>query len=206
MDIKSIVLACFLAVSFIGMNGCDNSSSGMPSQSIQTPAEPEIGEGPDENVDSGNGGGVTDNNGNTDTDGNGDNGGSTDGTGGTDTGGEEGITLTALTVLPTTSTLTTSEQVQFIATASYSDDSSAVVTNDVIWESDNTDLMTVINTSLGTAITAGNTIIRATLTEEGDYFLIYGYGFSYGYDYGYDITLPSDDTFPFGESEVITIE
>lgn len=151
MDIKSIVLACFLAISFIGMNGCDNSSSGMPSQSIQTPAEPETGEGPDENVDSSNGGGVTDNNG-----------------GNTDTGGEEAITLTALTVLPTTSTLTTSEQVQFIATASYSDDSSAVVTNDVIWESDNTDLMTVINTGLGTAIAAGNTIIRATLTEEGE--------------------------------------
>ena len=129
MDIKSIVLACFLAVSFMGMNGCDNSSSGVPSQSIQAPAEPE--------------------------------------TGGMDTGGKEGISLIALTVLPTTSTLTTSEQVQFVATASYSDDSSAVVTNDVTWESENTDLITVINTGLGTAIAAGSTIIRATLTEEG---------------------------------------
>lgn len=168
MDIKSIVLACFLTVSFMGINGCDTSSSGMPSQSVQTPVEPDTGEGPDENVDSGNGGGVTENNGdNTDSDGSGDNGGSTDGNGGTDTGGEEGITLTALTVLPTTHSLATSEQVQFVATASYSDDSSAVVTDAVTWKSGNTDLISVVNSGLATTIAAGSTFIRATLTEDG---------------------------------------
>ena len=41
----------------MGINGCDTSSSGVPSQSVQTPVEPDTGEGPDENVDSTDGNG-----------------------------------------------------------------------------------------------------------------------------------------------------
>lgn len=80
---------------------------------------------------------------------------------------EENVILTALAVSPSSSTVATSEQVQFQATASYSDNSSAVVTDEVTWESDDTNLISILDSGLGTTISAGNTLVRATLTEDG---------------------------------------
>jgi hypothetical protein len=51
---------------------------------------------------------------------------------------------------------------QFVATATYSDNSSAVITGTVNWTSAATGTATVLNTGIATGIAAGNTTITAT--------------------------------------------
>jgi hypothetical protein len=76
-----------------------------------------------------------------------------------------GITLTSITVTPSTATIIVSGTQQFVATGHYSDGSSATITNTATWSSSNTPVATVGgSTGLATGVSAGSATITATLS------------------------------------------
>ncbi|TVO37807.1 hypothetical protein [Vibrio algivorus] len=144
MGVSRLVLSCFIIIFLLATTGCDNSTSSLPSQSSQEPIQPgHTVKLPDDNLTGEDDGADEEPN------------------------AEDSIILTALTVSPSSSTVATTEHIQFQATASYSDNSSSIVTDEVIWESGDTNLISILDSGIGTAISAGNTLIRATLTQSG---------------------------------------
>jgi uncharacterized protein YjdB len=71
-------------------------------------------------------------------------------------------TLTSIAVTPATATVAIAGKQQFVATATYSDNSTAIVTSTVNWTSGNTAIATVLNTGIATGAAAGSTNITAT--------------------------------------------
>ena len=71
-------------------------------------------------------------------------------------------TLTSIAVTPATASIPVTGTQQFIATATYSDNSTGNVTATVAWTSSNTLVATVLNTGVATGLTAGTTNIIAT--------------------------------------------
>lgn len=161
MSIKSLVFVLLFTFSLGILTGCDNSSNGLPSQADQVSVNEPVNDGEkvDDETDKGrdsDGGVIVDTDEEPDTD-----------DGGSNNGGEQEVILVHLSVQPDNSTIATNEQVNFQATASYSDDSTSIVTDEVVWESDDSNLISILDSGLGTAISAGSTFIRATLTKNG---------------------------------------
>jgi uncharacterized protein YjdB len=78
-------------------------------------------------------------------------------------------TLSSIAVAPATATVAIAGQQQFIATGTYSDNSTAIITNSVAWTSANNVIATVLPTGVATGLTAGSTTITATLgTKSGN--------------------------------------
>ncbi|HEU4375362.1 MAG TPA: ice-binding family protein, partial [Telluria sp.] len=71
-------------------------------------------------------------------------------------------TLTKIVVTPTPVTIGVTGVQQFVATATYSDTSTAIVTNSVTWTSGNVLIATVLPTGAATGVSAGTTSITAT--------------------------------------------
>jgi uncharacterized protein YjdB len=72
------------------------------------------------------------------------------------------VTLSAIVVTPATATVPLTGTQQYVATATYSDNSTANVTSTVTWTSSNTAIGTVLNTGVATGVAAGTTTITAT--------------------------------------------
>ena len=72
------------------------------------------------------------------------------------------VTLTRIVVTPATATVAVGGSRAFIATATYSDNSTANVTSTVTWTSCCTQIGTVLNTGVATGVAPGNTTILAT--------------------------------------------
>jgi uncharacterized protein YjdB len=72
-------------------------------------------------------------------------------------------TLSSIAVTPASATVAIAGQQQFVATGTYSDNSTAIITGSVLWSSANTTTATVLNTGVATGLTAGGTTISATL-------------------------------------------
>jgi hypothetical protein len=72
-------------------------------------------------------------------------------------------TLSSIAVTPATASVAIAGQQQFVATGTYSDNSTAVITSSVAWTSANSAIATVLNTGVATGVTAGSTTITATL-------------------------------------------
>jgi uncharacterized protein YjdB len=78
-------------------------------------------------------------------------------------------TLSSIAVTPAAATVAIAGKQQFVATGTYSDNSTAIITNSVAWSSANNTIATVLNTGLATGVTAGTTAITATLgTKSGN--------------------------------------
>lgn len=71
-------------------------------------------------------------------------------------------TLSSIAVTPSNASINTGAAQQFVATATYSDNSTAVITATAAWTSGNTGVATVLNTGTATGITAGTTTITAS--------------------------------------------
>jgi uncharacterized protein YjdB len=71
-------------------------------------------------------------------------------------------TLTGIAVTPATASIGATASQQFIATATYSDNSTGNITSTAPWTSSNTVVATVLNTGVATGLTAGTTTITAT--------------------------------------------
>jgi hypothetical protein len=71
-------------------------------------------------------------------------------------------TLTAIVVTPATPVILVGATQQFVATATYSDNTSAVVTSSVVWSSGTPAVAPVAPTGLATGLTTGDTIVTAT--------------------------------------------
>jgi uncharacterized protein YjdB len=71
--------------------------------------------------------------------------------------------LTSIAVTPATPTVAKGLDQQFVATASYSDSSTAVVTSSVSWSSSATSIATINSAGLATTILKGSTTISASL-------------------------------------------
>ena len=71
-------------------------------------------------------------------------------------------TLTSIAVTPATATVGIAGVQQFVATATYSDNSTAIITNSVTWTSGNVAIATVLPTGAATGVSAGVTTITAT--------------------------------------------
>jgi hypothetical protein len=76
-----------------------------------------------------------------------------------------GATVSSITVTPTTASIPVTGTQQFVATAKYSDATTAVVTKTAIWTSGNAGATVGLHTGLATGVTANGTpvIITATL-------------------------------------------
>jgi uncharacterized protein YjdB len=72
-------------------------------------------------------------------------------------------TLSSIAVTPAAATVAIAGKQQFVATGTYSDNSSAIITNSVAWTSANNAIATVLNTGVATGVSAGSTTITATL-------------------------------------------
>jgi uncharacterized protein YjdB len=72
------------------------------------------------------------------------------------------VTLSSIAVTPASATVAIGGKQQFVATGTYSDNSTAVITNSVSWTSGATNIGTVLNTGVATGLAAGNTTITAT--------------------------------------------
>ncbi|WP_373990543.1 ice-binding family protein [Duganella sp. BuS-21] len=72
-------------------------------------------------------------------------------------------TLSSISVTPSTSTVSIDGQQQYIATATYSDSTTALVTNTAVWSSTSPTIGTVAATGLATGRAAGSTTISATV-------------------------------------------
>ncbi|WP_332854507.1 Ig-like domain-containing protein [Duganella sp. S19_KUP01_CR8] len=73
------------------------------------------------------------------------------------------VTLTSLTVTPLTASVLIGGQQQFVATATYSDSSTALVTNSAAWSSNSPLIATVAANGVATGIAAGSATITATV-------------------------------------------
>jgi hypothetical protein len=71
-------------------------------------------------------------------------------------------TLSSISVTPTPVTIGVAGIQQFVATATYSDSSTAIVTSSVVWTSGNTLTATVLPTGAATGVSPGTTNITAT--------------------------------------------
>jgi hypothetical protein len=76
--------------------------------------------------------------------------------------GGVGITLSSIQVTPANPSISPSATQQFIATGSYSDNSSKDISTSVTWNSNNSGVATINNTGLATAAGAGSTTITAS--------------------------------------------
>lgn len=72
------------------------------------------------------------------------------------------LTLVSIAVTPATASIAVGTQQQFIATATYSDSSNAVITNSAAWTSGTVANATVLNTGLASGIAVGTSNITAT--------------------------------------------
>lgn len=71
-------------------------------------------------------------------------------------------TVSSIAVTPASATVAIGGTQQYLAVATYSDNSTAVVTNSAVWNSSNTAIAAVLNTGLATGVTPGNSTITAT--------------------------------------------
>ncbi len=71
-------------------------------------------------------------------------------------------TLSTIAVTPATATVAIAGTQQFVAIGTYSDNSTAIITNSVVWTSSNILVGTVLNTGVATGVAPGNTTITAT--------------------------------------------
>ena len=71
-------------------------------------------------------------------------------------------TLVSIAVTPATASIAVGGVQQFVATATYSDNSNAIITNSAIWTSGTVANATVLNTGIATGIAAGTSSITAT--------------------------------------------
>lgn len=72
------------------------------------------------------------------------------------------ITLATVSIIPTTATINVGDTLQYIATATYSDNSTVVVTGASTWQSSNTSVATIgAGTGLATGVAGGTTAITA---------------------------------------------
>ncbi|WP_332861180.1 ice-binding family protein [Janthinobacterium svalbardensis] len=71
-------------------------------------------------------------------------------------------TIVSIAVTPATASVAVGAQQQFVATATYSDSSNAIITNGASWTSGTVANATVLNTGIATGITAGTSNITAT--------------------------------------------
>ena len=72
------------------------------------------------------------------------------------------VTVSSIAVTPVSATIFVGGAQQFIATATYSDSSTAVITTSAAWTSSNTAAATVLNTGIATGLTAGSSTITAS--------------------------------------------
>lgn len=72
------------------------------------------------------------------------------------------LTISSITVSPANATVAVGGAQQFIAIATYSDNSTAIITNSAAWTSSNTAIATVLNTGVATGVTIGTATITAT--------------------------------------------
>jgi uncharacterized protein YjdB len=72
-------------------------------------------------------------------------------------------TLSSIAVSPATSTIAVGATQQFVAVATYSDNTTAIVTSSATWTSANTAIATVLNTGMAAGVTPGVTTITATV-------------------------------------------
>nr|WP_314631601.1 Ig-like domain-containing protein [uncultured Janthinobacterium sp.] len=71
-------------------------------------------------------------------------------------------TLVSIAVTPATASIAVGGVQQFVATATYSDNSNAIITNSASWTSGTVATATVLNTGIATGLTAGTSTISAT--------------------------------------------
>jgi hypothetical protein len=72
------------------------------------------------------------------------------------------LTLVSIAVTPATASIAVGAQQQFVATATYSDSSKAIITAGATWTSGTAATATVLNTGVASGITAGTSSITAT--------------------------------------------
>lgn len=72
------------------------------------------------------------------------------------------LTLVSIAVTPATASIAVGTQQQFVATATYSDSSNAIITNSAAWTSGTVANAMVLNTGLATGIAVGTSNITAT--------------------------------------------
>ena len=72
------------------------------------------------------------------------------------------VTLTSIAVTPATATIGVNTTQQFIAIATYADNSTGNITSSALWTSSNTAVATVLPTGVATGLSAGTTIITAS--------------------------------------------
>ena len=75
-------------------------------------------------------------------------------------------TVTSIAISPATAAINVGATQTYIATALYSDNSAAVITNSAQWTSSNTGVATVMNTGVATGVTPGTTTISATFNGQ----------------------------------------
>jgi uncharacterized protein YjdB len=73
-------------------------------------------------------------------------------------------TLSSIAVTPATASVVVGGKQQFVATATYSDNSTAIITSTASWTSASTATATVLNTGIATGVAVGNTNITATFS------------------------------------------
>ena len=71
-------------------------------------------------------------------------------------------TLTSIAVTPATATIGVNTTQQFIAIATYADNSTGNITSSALWTSSNTAVATVLSTGVATGLSAGTTTITAS--------------------------------------------
>ena len=71
------------------------------------------------------------------------------------------LTLSSIAVTPATASIAVGGTQQFVATATYSDNSNAIITNSATWTSGTVATATVLNTGIATGSTAGTSTITA---------------------------------------------
>jgi uncharacterized protein YjdB len=71
-------------------------------------------------------------------------------------------TLSSIAVTPATASVAVAGKQQFVATATYSDNSTGIITSTATWTSASTATATVLNTGIATGVAAGSTTITAT--------------------------------------------
>jgi uncharacterized protein YjdB len=72
------------------------------------------------------------------------------------------LTVSSIAVSPATAAVAVGATQQFIAVATYSDNSTAIITSSAAWTSSNTAVATVLNTGVATGVTAGTATMTAT--------------------------------------------
>jgi hypothetical protein len=72
------------------------------------------------------------------------------------------VTLSSIAVTPPTATIAAGATQQYNATATYSNGSTAVITNSVIWSSSNVSIATIAQSGTATGLAAGQTTVSAT--------------------------------------------